>query len=204
MPTKRKKGSFTGSTVVINLPEYRILASLDSRKLGRRISELSDTQTAQKLESIIKKAKKEYKLINKLELLDQWVTAFTDELKPRLHVNNFEFLEDYDRQNWRNFPLQEGTFWGGEPGADLLTNNLRPAEYTLYTHKRKPALMTEYKLKPNPEGNVKIYKPYWTIKTEEQKAAPPLVIYTDLMATGEPRNVNIAKEIHAQYLTHIT
>ena len=58
MPTKRKKGSFTGSTVVINLPEYRILASLDSRKLGRRISELSDTQTAQKLESIIKKAKK--------------------------------------------------------------------------------------------------------------------------------------------------
>ena len=56
MPTNRERGSFTGSTVVINVPEYRILASLDSRKLGRRISELSDTQTAKKLESIMKKA----------------------------------------------------------------------------------------------------------------------------------------------------
>lgn len=153
---------------------------------------------------LIKETKKKYKLINKRELLDQWVMAFTDELKPRLHVNNFVFLEDTDRQNWKDLALEDGTFWGGEPGADLLTNNLRPAEYTLYTNKTKPALMREYKLKPNPEGNIKVYKPYWTIKTDEKKAAPPLVIYTDLMATGEPRNINIAEEIHARYLTHIT
>jgi len=153
---------------------------------------------------LIKATQKRYKLINKRELLDQWVTAFTDELKPRLHVNNFDFLEDTDRYNWKNIELEEGTFWGGEPGADLLTNNLRPAEYTLYTYKTKPALMTDYKLKPNPEGNVKVYKPYWTIKTEEEKVAPPLVIYTDLMTTGEPRNMNIAEEIHERFLTHIT
>lgn len=153
---------------------------------------------------LIKETKKKYKLIRKQELLEQWITAFTDELKPRLHIQNFEFVEEATQQNWKNVALDEYTFWGGEPGADILTNNLKPIEYVLYTHKGKAALMVEYKLKPKPEGNVKVYKPYWNIKTDTGKAAPPLVVYTDLMATGEPRNMNIANDIYERYLAYTT
>lgn len=153
---------------------------------------------------LIRETKERYKLTHKPELLNQWITAFTDELRPRLHVDNFEFLDETDQRDWKTLQLEEGTFWGGEPGADLLTENLKPAEYTLYTHKTKAALMTDYRLKPKQEGRVKVYKPYWTIKTEHKKTAPPLVIYTDLMTTGEPRNMNIADEIHERYLKHIT
>lgn len=151
---------------------------------------------------LIKETKERYKLINKKKLLEQWMMAFNDELRPRLHVGNFEFVEGEAQQNWKDWEL-DNTFWGGEPGADLLIHNLRPAEYTLYTNKAKARLMAEYKLKPAPEGNVKVYKPYWTFETETDKAAPPLVIYADLMATGNPRNLNIAEEIYGQYLKNI-
>lgn len=152
---------------------------------------------------LIKETKERYKLIHKKKLLDQWLTAFTDELKPRLHRQNYAFIEEVNGKHWKELALGKGTFWGGEPGGDLLTGNLKPAEYILYTQKDKPTLMKEFYLKPEPDGPVHVYKPYWNIKTETGKAAPPLVVYTDLMATGKPRNMNIAEDIYAQYLTHI-
>ena len=54
MQTNRKKGSFTGSTVVINY-KGTILVSLDPNKLGRNISE---GPSARKLKNIIRNAQK--------------------------------------------------------------------------------------------------------------------------------------------------
>src|SRR5699024_7757333 len=104
---------------------------------------------------------------------------------------------------WKTLNLEEGTLWGGEPGADLLTGNLDPANDTLYTHKTKGNLIKDYMLKPDPQGNIEVYNPYWTIDTRKDMVAPSLVIYTDLMTTGDPRNTKIAKEIYENPLTHL-
>src|SRR5699024_2053869 len=211
-PVKEKKnGGFTktGLKVVFVLlhdeewvnKTYREIAGKADVALGN-IKHILDGLRQQRF--IIDKTEKQFKLINKKKLLDQWLTAFTDKLKPRLHVDNFKFLNEKDQRVWKNLTLDEETFWGGEPGAELLTANLKPATYTLYTYNTQAILMKDYKLKPDPEGNVEVYTPYWTFETPNKKTAPALVVYTDLMATGEPRNANIANDIYERFLTHLT
>ncbi len=64
--------------------------------------------------------------------------------------------------------------------------------------------MKELKLRPDPDGIIEVYQPYWNIEKDEAEVAPPLTVYTDLMITGDPRNMDIAGEIYEKFLTHLT
>lgn len=144
---------------------------------------------------ILEKSKKVWKLKNKDKLFDQWLTAFADELKPRIQKGWYRFMDKETEQKWQKLVLAPGTVWGGEPAADLLTNGLKPQEFILYTDKNRADLMKMYKLIPDDEGNVEVREPYWTVENETLNVAPKLTVYTDLMETGDPRNTNIAKQI---------
>ncbi len=144
------------------------------------------------------KNKEALKLKNRDKLLDQWITAFADELIPRIQKGRFNFMNKAGEQNWKNLPLGEQDQWGGEPAADLLTNDLKPVEYILYTKKNRTKLMKKFKLMPDENGKIEIREPYWTIQNDLPNIAPCLVIYTDLMITGDPRNIKIAEEIYAK------
>jgi len=61
--------------------------------------------------------------------------------------------------------------------------------------------MKELKLIPDENGKVEIREPYWTIDNDHPNIAPSLVVYTDLMVTGDPRNIKAAKEIYAETIT---
>jgi hypothetical protein len=63
------------------------------------------------------------------------------------------------------------------------------------------AFADELKLMPDENGKVEIREPYWTVKTDLPNIAPCLVVYTDLMITGDPRNIKIAEEIYAEATT---
>ena len=149
-------------------------------------------------EFIYPKNKNLLKLKNRDRLLDQWITAFADELKPRIQKGRYNFINKEAEQNWKNLPLGEQDQWGGEPAADLLTNDLKPVQYILYTKKNRAELMKELKLIPDENGKVEIRELYWTIENDLPNIAPSLVVYTDLMVTGDPRNIKIAEEIHAE------
>ena len=152
-------------------------------------------------EFIYPKNKNLLKLKNRNRLLDKWITAFTDELKPRIQKGRYNFINKEAEQNWKNLPLGEKDQWGGEPAADLLTNDLKPVEYILYTKKNRAELMKEFKLIPDENGKVEIREPYWTVVDDLPNIAPRLVVYTDLMITGDPRNIKIAKDIYAKTTT---
>lgn len=154
---------------------------------------------------LVKETEQRDRLIRKNELLDRWVTAFADELKPRLHVGNFQFINHDHQATWKDLNLEDGDVWGGEPGADLLTHNLKPVDYLLYTQKTKTEIMNGYRLKPDKQGPVKVYRPYWAVEhTNRKDVAPALVVYADLVCTGEPRNLNVANKIHEEFLNHLT
>lgn len=145
---------------------------------------------------ILSKSKTTFKLINKDRLLDQWITAFTDELKPSIQKGRYRFMDIDTEQNWQNMELTPGTVWSGEPAADLINQNLKPNEYILYTQMNRADLMKTYTLIPDDQGNVEVREPYWSVKYESRKIAPILTVYTDLMETGDPRNVKAAKTIY--------
>ncbi len=146
---------------------------------------------------LLKMNKENYKLTNKKELLNTWMTRYAEKLKPELEIGTFRFLKDEDFLNWKRLPIKPGkTWWGGEPAGDLLTNYLKPAVLTLYTVENKNELIRNYRLIPDPKGNVKAYIKFWNYNEVTDKIVPPLLVYADLMNTGDHRCIETAQKIY--------
>ena len=148
---------------------------------------------------LVKKDEKNYQLVRKEELIDEWIAAYETELKPKLHKGNFAFVDEKQAADWKDVPLDDQTLWGGEAAAELVTGMLRPQVLTLYTTHNKGTIMKKFRLKPDPNGLVHVYEPFWNIEGN-QETAPPLAIYADLILTGDERNFKIAEKIYAGFL----
>lgn len=152
---------------------------------------------------LLKQNKKEFRLTNKKELLEKFIIAYKEKLKPALHIETFRFLKEEDQQQWKQIPLKTPkTFWGGEPAGELLTNYLRPEHYILYTTETRNELIKNYRLIPDPNGNVTAYKKFWTETETPENTAPPLLVYTDLINTGDRRCIETANKIYEQTLKY--
>jgi hypothetical protein len=143
------------------------------------------------------------KLQHKKKLLDRWMTAYKEKLKPALLVGTYRFWDKNKFQEWQNLPLNAGEgVWGGEPAADMLTNYLVPANLTLYTN-QKTEVARKWTLIPDDQGNVQLYKKFWTdTQFDKEKYAPPLLVYVDLLLTNDPRCEETAAMIYDKYLKH--
>ena len=141
--------------------------------------------------------KDEYKLVNKKKLLHKWMDIYAEKLKPDLLVETFRFLKDEDFLNWRQIPLDKTkTWWGSEPAADILTNYLKPEELTLYTLESRNELIKHYRLIPDKEGKVKAYQKFWLSDEVNDSIVPPLLIYVDLVNTGDRRCIETAQKVY--------
>ena len=154
------------------------------------------------LRLIIQKNDRELLLPQKKALLDRWVPAYEQRLKPTLHIGNFRFMDPNTFFRWKTLPLQPQTIWGGEPAGDLYTDNLNPERLTLYTIETRGELMKHYRLIPDDKGNVEVYRKFWNTKTNDavENAVPPLLAYTDLINTGTQRCLETANRIYEKYL----
>ena len=183
---------------LINLP-YRELAKKAEVGLGN----INNVMTGLKdMGYVLQLDNKRKKLQKKNELLDRWMNGFAEILKPALHIGNFRFANAAQFDNWRTIRVEEqNTVWGGEPAGDILTDDLNPAKLTIYTKGNKADIMKQFKAVPDPDGNIKVYQKFWNHPVQWQKpTAPPLLIYVDLMLTGDPRCQGIAKQIFDKYL----
>lgn len=139
---------------------------------------------------------KTYQLHRKKELLEKWTLGYEQKLKPALHFGNFRFLNQEDFKKWERVAIDhEKTQWGGEPGGHLLTNYLLPGRLTLYTVEPRGALMKNYKLVPDANGTVEVYQKFWGSEAANNAHVPALLIYVDLMLTGDRRCMETAQKI---------
>src|SRR5699024_5757865 len=145
------------------------------------------------------KDEKNYQLVRKEKLIDEWIAAYETELKPKLHKGNFAFVDEEQAADWKKMTLDNQTVWGGEAAAELVTGMLRPQVLTLYTRLTKGNIMKKFRLKPDPDGLIHVYQPFWNIEGN-QETAPPLAIYADLILTGDERNFKIAENIYTGFL----
>ena len=171
----------------LNMP-YRMLAQASGTSLGSINYIMEGLDQAGFILQVDNQTKR---LQQKKLLLERWITAYHQTLKPSLFIGSFLF----EKRNLKE-PL-----WGGEPAAEILINHLSPQYYTVYTLKSKMELMQDWKLIPKEEGNLKAYQKFWTAPTwDAQQLAPPLLIYADLLETNDPRNIETAGIIYDQYL----
>lgn len=149
---------------------------------------------------LIKVNQKRLKIVNKEELLNRWAEAYGEKLKPKIKVGNF-MPDTKTFKNWREIDFNnDKTLWGGEPAADLLTNYLNPKELTLYTAQNTKELIVNYHLLPDENGQITVYEKFWNFPCGNQKTVPPLLVYADLINTGDSRCIETAKIIYDQYL----
>lgn len=143
------------------------------------------------------------KLIQKENLFQRWVIDYPEKLRPKLMLGRFRGIEGWWQQKTLN-PLNAQ--WGGEVAAAKLTKYLKPQMITVYT--APPQLnpfLIENRLKKDPQGDVEILERFW----QPLEAWPykdvvhPILIYTDLMATGNHRNMETAKMIYDQYIVQL-
>lgn len=153
-------------------------------------------------EFLIKKGRKQFELINKKNLLEKWIYAYQERLKPKIHIGNFSFANEKEERQWKQLKLNKNqTFWGGEPAGDIITGYLNPELFTLYTDETGIELIKNYRLIPDKIGNISVYTKFWVGQAAFRDiAVHPLLAYTDLMNTNNGRCIETAKIIYEQYL----
>lgn len=151
---------------------------------------------------------------NHKKLFDRWVEAYPEKLRPKQVVGKFIakdpfWWEEVDIRHYQGY-------WGGEVAAAKYTENyLRPEEVILYLPKEaQNQFFADARLRKvidqnvDKENIVKIYRPFW----REQKVlnnfynkkpnglAHPILVYADLIATADVRNMEVAKMIYERQI----
>ena len=70
---------------------------------------------------------------------------------------------------------------------------------TVYATEPPEKLAAKFRLRPDPQGDIEILQRFWNFPNPEGYPAnlvPAMLIYADLIASGDPRNLDIARKIH--------
>ncbi|MGB2689357.1 MAG: type IV toxin-antitoxin system AbiEi family antitoxin [Desulfobacterales bacterium] len=181
---------------MINKP-YRDMAKAADVALGTigwLVNDLKETGFC------IEIGKRDRKLMNLENLFKRWVEAYPEQLRPKLVRERFETA---NHNWWKEIDIKAyGACWGGEVAAANLTGYLKPAKVTIYTNEAIGELVLKNRLRKAEQGNVEILTPFWNFKYElaDRDIVPPILVYADLMATGDQRNIEAAEMIYEKYI----
>jgi hypothetical protein len=147
------------------------------------------------------------RLFGQERLVNQWADAYARVLRPRTLIGRY-YVAGFE--GWKNWPTaQYGALWGGEPAAAMLTEYLRPGEMTLYAEKMPSLLAARQKFMkeagPRHTAAVEVRRRFWHFPSnpEHSNIAPPLLVYADLLATGDARCIETAKMIYEAYVVRL-
>ncbi len=166
----------------------------------------------------IKNNKKELVLKNKEQLITRWVELYAVTLLPSMMYNirfrfanpemNYSSNNKYWKENWNRLPEDKKSkiFWGGEAAGALLTKNLSPEQYIIYTLLLPGDIQQLFNLIPDQYGNVEVRNMFWnpinmSDESKELGCVPPLLAYAELITSMDSRNREIAERIKKIYLT---
>lgn len=152
---------------------------------------------------IIDMGKLGMKLMQKEHLLQRWVTAYPEQLRPKQIIGRYRGEPGWWQQ--KRFDPQTAQ-WGGEVAAARLTQYLKPELITVYTTAQHlNQLLIENRLKKDITGDVEIIERFWepTETLQHDDLVPPILVYADLLATGNQRNLETAKIIYEQHIIRL-
>jgi hypothetical protein len=149
---------------------------------------------------LVDMGKRGRRLTNKAKLIERWVTTYPELLRPKLVLGRYRAV---DRDWWKHAQLHNvQAYWGGEVAAARLTKYLKPERVTIYARGKPGQLLLKNTLKKDPDGDVEVLEAFWRIDYDwsHTELAPPLLIYADLLATGDARNIETARMIYEREL----
>ncbi|HDL64986.1 MAG TPA: hypothetical protein ENH12_06310, partial [Proteobacteria bacterium] len=89
-----------------------------------------------------------------------------------------------------------------EVAANILTKYLKPQYATIYAHQPLGPILLQNRIKRDPDGDIEILTIFWNFrfKWNNPNIVHPILIYADLIATGDDRNIETARIIYEKEL----
>jgi hypothetical protein len=176
----------------LELRNYREIAALAGVALGT----VNETLRGLKLLGYLLEGEDIGRRIVRREgLFDQWVGIYPQQLKPTVFRGRYAAR---DMNWWRTANLVElGALWGGETAVARETGNLRPDT------KGEPAqVITRYRLREDIRGDVELFTQFWNFPWDQgpRGVVPAPLTYADLLANGEGRNLEAARDLRENKL----
>lgn len=149
---------------------------------------------------LIKLDKNKWELSNKEELLLRWTEVLREKILPSKFLGNYKPAgKSMQEMLAKKEIIATGLKWGGEPAAAMLTNYLIAEKFSLFVS-TKVDIIKKYKLVPTPTGELELYEKFWNHPEDDQPYVHPILIYAQLMATGESRNIETAEIILNEHI----
>jgi hypothetical protein len=149
---------------------------------------------------LIDMGKRGKRLLQKKDLFDRWCTAYPEKLRPKLMLGKFEGPKNW----WRTYNLNPNyAQWGGEVAANIITKYLKPQNVIIYLDRNNfKDIILENRFRKNDNGEIEILERFWVANEnyEHENIVHPILIYADLLATGNQRNIETAKMIYEKYI----
>jgi len=145
---------------------------------------------------------RQQRLQQRRRLLDLWVEAYAQVLRPRLDPRRYRHRNALAFDWWKKATYRKlGAWLGGEGAAELVTHYLKPQDITIYADDRT-GFLNKHKLVVDPQGPVIILDRFWRFEVawEFPDVVPPVLIYADLLATGDDRCRETAGMVYDKYL----
>lgn len=141
-------------------------------------------------------------------LLDEWAQAYARTLRPKTLLDTYVTPKFATWKDWTLEPAK--VRWGGEPAANRLVGYLQPGVLTLYADGPPARLIVEQRLArihtPDREYTVELRRPFWGPALDARTApdtVPPVLVYADLLATGDARCIETAEKLYAKHLARL-
>lgn len=165
-----------------------------SRETGLSLGTISNCLDKMVKDGSLVKAGSKRFFSDSRKLTDTWQLEYNQSMKRKLFIQSYSFINDKARSRWEALVLPEGMYWGGESGAYLLGRYLKPEKFTIYSDVIGNSLLGTGAFIPAESGEVRVYRKFWS-SAEGQVTAPKLLIYADLMGSGDSRCLETAKRI---------
>ncbi len=180
---------FLNDPVHVNKP-YRDIKEATGVSLGT-IKNVMDELVASRYILVTEKGRF---LKNRKGLLEQWVIGYNQVLKPKLLLGRMNFRSAEHRKKWLAMELPEGMYWGGESGAQMVDGYLEPGSFDIYTDIPTANLMKTGFVRQDENGEINVYQKFWHWRTGN-RLVPLVLIYADLMGSGNSRCLEIAQRL---------
>ena len=137
------------------------------------------------------------------ELIDQFVHGYVATLRPRLLIGTYRPAENpkvLDKKLAKRLgALKVG--WGGDAGAYRLVEHYRSPRTTIHLEADPGDLPTRLKALPSPDGFLEVLGiPGPLAIGGGYELAHPILIYAELLATGDPRSREQAALLLAEHV----
>lgn len=178
---------------LINRP-YRDIARAARVALGTVPPALQDLKTLGHLQEL---GPRQRRLRNRRALAEQWAAGYLQQLRPGLKVQRFRAA---DPAWWRDTDLRPfQAQWGGDAAGWKLTGYREPGQIVVWLRGQAGPLLQAQRMRRDAEGDVELLDAFWDFDAEAE-TAPPLLVWAELLATGDPRAAEVAQRLYDERL----